>query len=141
MTRSDERSLKLIFIKNRKKKKKKNVDLYRQASVQLSSVQFKRVSMRSGRSICAPPRVSGVSLMLPLKQFQCWSDCMTMALFLMSSQGRSLSASSSYAFHLQAISAHRPQVGQSSGGHSDSPSRLCLWLVSAPGRTVKWRTQ
>ena len=32
------------------------------------------VSMRSGSSICAPPRLSGVSPMLPLKQFQCWSD-------------------------------------------------------------------
>ena len=30
------------------------------------------VSMRSGRPICAPRRHSGVSPMLPLKQFQCW---------------------------------------------------------------------
>ena len=36
-------------------------------------VQFQMVSMRSGRPIFAPPR-SGVSSMLPLKQFQCWSD-------------------------------------------------------------------
>ena len=43
-------------------------------SVQFSSVQFKMVSMRSGRPICAPPRLSGVSPMLPLKQFQCWFD-------------------------------------------------------------------
>ena len=42
--------------------------------VQFSSVQFKMVSMRSGRTICAPPHLSGVSPVLPLKQFQCWSD-------------------------------------------------------------------
>ena len=42
--------------------------------LQFSSVQFKMVSMRSGRPICAPPRLTGVSPMLPLKQFQCWSD-------------------------------------------------------------------
>ena len=30
-------------------------------STQFSSVQFKMVSMRSGRPICAPPRLSGVS--------------------------------------------------------------------------------
>ena len=36
-----------------------------------SSVQFKMVSMCSGRPIiCAPPRLSGVSPVLPLKQFQ-----------------------------------------------------------------------
>ena len=33
------------------------------------------------------------------------------------------------------------EVGQSSGGHSDCPSLIYLQLVSAPGRTVKWRTQ
>ena len=33
------------------------------------------VSMRSGKPICTPPRLSGVSPVLPyLKQFQCWSD-------------------------------------------------------------------
>ena len=44
------------------------------SSVQHSTVQFKMVSMRSGRPIYAPPRLSGVSPMLPLKEFQCWSD-------------------------------------------------------------------
>ena len=39
-----------------------------------SSVQFKMISMCSGRPVCAPPRLSGVSPMLSLKQFQCWSD-------------------------------------------------------------------
>ena len=39
-----------------------------------SSVQFKIVSMRSGKPICAPLRLLGVSPTLPLKQFQCWSD-------------------------------------------------------------------
>ena len=34
-----------------------------------SSVQFKMVSMRLGRPTCAPPRLLGVSPMLPLKQF------------------------------------------------------------------------
>ena len=34
-----------------------------------SSVQFKMISMRSGRPIWTPPRLSGVSPMLPLKQF------------------------------------------------------------------------
>ena len=33
------------------------------------------VSIRSGRPMFAPPRLSGVSPMLPLKQLQCWSDC------------------------------------------------------------------
>ena len=32
------------------------------------------VSMRSGRLICTQPRLLGVSPMLPLKQFQRWSD-------------------------------------------------------------------
>ena len=42
------------------------------SSLQFTSVQFKMVSMRSGRPIiCPPPRLSGVSPMLPLKQFQC----------------------------------------------------------------------
>ena len=40
----------------------------------LSSVHFEMVSMRSGKPIYAPPRLSGVSPMLPLNQFQCWSD-------------------------------------------------------------------
>ena len=31
------------------------------------------VSMHSGRPTCAPPCLSGVSPMLPLKQFKCWS--------------------------------------------------------------------
>ena len=53
------------------------------SSVQFSSVQFKMIYIyiyiyiyitRSGRPICAPPRLSRVSPMLPLKQFQCWSD-------------------------------------------------------------------
>ena len=39
-----------------------------------SSVQSKMVSMHSGRPICAAPHLSGVSPMLPLKQFECWSD-------------------------------------------------------------------
>ena len=43
-------------------------------SVQFSSVQFKMVSMRSGKAICAPIRLSGVSPTLPLKQFQRCSD-------------------------------------------------------------------
>ena len=43
-------------------------------TIQFSSVQFKMVPIRSGRPICAPPRLSEVSPMLPLKQFQCWSD-------------------------------------------------------------------
>ena len=37
------------------------------SSVQFSSVHFKMVSMRSVRPICAAPRLSGVSPMLPLK--------------------------------------------------------------------------
>ena len=39
-----------------------------------SSVQFKVVSMRSQKPICAPPRLSDVSSTLPFKQFQCSSD-------------------------------------------------------------------
>ena len=46
----------------------------RTMSVQFSSVHSKMVSMRSGKSICAPPRLSKVSPKLPLKQFQCSSD-------------------------------------------------------------------
>ena len=44
------------------------------SSVQFSSVQFKMVSVHSGRPICAPPHLTGVSPMLPLKRLQCWSD-------------------------------------------------------------------
>ena len=62
-----------------------------------SSVQFKMVSMRSGRPIGAPPRLSGVSPMLPLKQFL-FSFCVPRNSSnsgpFSSSQGRSLSASS-----------------------------------------------
>ena len=39
-----------------------------------SSVQFKMVSMRSEKPICAPPRLSEVSPSSPLKRFQCSSD-------------------------------------------------------------------
>ena len=39
-----------------------------------SSVQFKMVSMSSEKPICAPPSLSEVSPMLPLKRFQCSSD-------------------------------------------------------------------
>ena len=39
-----------------------------------SSVQFKVVSMRSEKPICAPPRLSEVSPTLPFKRFQCSSD-------------------------------------------------------------------
>ena len=41
----------------------------------LTSVQFKMVSMHSKKPICAPPHLSEVSLALPLKWFQCSSDC------------------------------------------------------------------
>ena len=37
--------------------------------IMIGSVQFKMVSVRTGRPICAPPRLSGVSPMLPLKPF------------------------------------------------------------------------
>ena len=47
---------------------------------EFSSVQFKMVSKCSGKPICAPPHVSEVSPMLPLIQFQCWSDWHHMAL-------------------------------------------------------------
>ena len=40
----------------------------------LLSVQFKMVSMRSEKPICAPPSLSEVSPALPLKRFQCSSD-------------------------------------------------------------------
>ena len=39
-----------------------------------SSLHFKMASMCSERLICAPPRLSGVSPTLPLKQFQCLCD-------------------------------------------------------------------
>ena len=41
----------------------------------LTSVQFKMVSMHSEKPICAPPHLSEVSPALPLKRFQCSSDC------------------------------------------------------------------
>ena len=44
------------------------------SSVQFSSVQFKMISMRSEKPICAPPSLSGVSATLPLKRFQCSSN-------------------------------------------------------------------
>ena len=37
--------------------------------IQFSSVQFKMVSMRLEKPICAPPHISDVSLKLPLKRF------------------------------------------------------------------------
>ena len=43
-------------------------------------VQFKMVSTCMANPASAPPRLSGVSPALPLKQLQCSSDCMTMAL-------------------------------------------------------------
>jgi len=43
-------------------------------SYRFLSVQFKMVSMRSEIPICAPPRLSDVFPMLPLKQHQCSSD-------------------------------------------------------------------
>ena len=42
--------------------------------IQFGSFQFKMVSMRSEKPICAPPRLSAVSPTSPLKQFQCSSD-------------------------------------------------------------------
>ena len=53
-------------------KKKNSTSVNRR--VLISSVQFKMKFMRSGRPICAPPRLSGVPPMLSLKQFQCWCD-------------------------------------------------------------------
>ena len=47
--------------------------------MQFRSVQFKVVSKRSRNPVCAPPRLSSSSMQL-WKQFQCWPDCMTMAL-------------------------------------------------------------
>ena len=44
------------------------------AFYKFSSVQFKIVSMRSEKPICAPPCLSDVSRTLPLKRFQCSSD-------------------------------------------------------------------
>ena len=40
----------------------------------VASVQFKMVSMRSEKPVCAPPLLSEVSPTLPLKQFRCLSD-------------------------------------------------------------------
>ena len=49
--------------------------------MQFSSVQFKWVFMRSKKPLlCAPPRLSDVSPTLPLKQFRCSSQWLTMAL-------------------------------------------------------------
>ena len=45
-----------------------------ESDAEFSSVQFKMVSMRSEKPMCAPPRLSEVSPTLPLKQFQCSSD-------------------------------------------------------------------
>ena len=42
--------------------------------LQFSSVQFKMVSMRTEKPICAPPRLSEGSPTLPFKRFQCSSD-------------------------------------------------------------------
>ena len=39
-----------------------------------NSVQFKMVSMRSEKPVCAPPSLSEVSPTLPLKRFQFSSD-------------------------------------------------------------------
>ena len=39
-----------------------------------SPVQFKMVSMHWEKPICAPPHLSYILLMLPLKQFQSSSD-------------------------------------------------------------------
>ena len=45
------------------------------SSVQFSSVRFKMVSMRSGKPIYSfHPVFQEFPPMLPLKQFQCWSD-------------------------------------------------------------------
>ena len=49
---------------------------------QRSSVQFKVVSMRSEKPICAPPRLSEVSPMLLLKQFRWSSDWRWLSLVL-----------------------------------------------------------
>ena len=51
------------------KTKTKNNILY-----ESNSIQFKMVSMRSEKPICAPPRLSEVSPTLPLKRFQCSSE-------------------------------------------------------------------
>ena len=47
-----------------------------------SSVQFKTVYMRTERPIGAPPRLSEVSPTLPLKRFQCSSDCRWLSVLL-----------------------------------------------------------
>ena len=44
------------------------------AGCMISSVQFSMVSMLSEKPVCAPPRLSEVSPMLPLKRFRCSSD-------------------------------------------------------------------
>ena len=56
-------------------------------------------SKRTGKPICAPPRLSKVSPMLRLKQFQCWSDCQWLCLVL----GRWTTAAFLYASLLQAF--------------------------------------
>ena len=96
------------------------------SSVQFSSVQFKMVSMLSGKPICAPSRLSGVSPVLPLKQFQCWSVIDDGP--FSSSKGRSLSASSLYVSLLQTIDdakmslALSPQVVYQAPQHFRSSS-------------------
>ena len=50
-------------------------------STRPASIQFKVVSLRSERLICAPPLLSDVSSALPLTQFQCSSLSPTPRLF------------------------------------------------------------
>ena len=65
-----------------------------------NSLQFKMVCMRLEKPICAPPRLSEVSSMSPLKRFQCsFIDDGPLSSF----QGRSSSASSFHASLLQAV--------------------------------------
>ena len=59
--------------------------------LQFGSFQFKMVSIRSEKAICAPPRLSEVPPRLPLKRFQCSSNDDGP---LSSFQGRSSGASS-----------------------------------------------
>ena len=69
-------------------------------SNQFNSVQFKMVSMRSGKAICIPPCPSEVSPSMPLKQFQCQSEWHWPVSSLW---GGSSSTSSFHASFLQAI--------------------------------------
>ena len=68
-----------LMVKNNLKKRKKPMESHGRSRGKCkcdpfltkgTSVQFRMVSMRSGRPICTPHRLSGVSPMLPLKQFQ-----------------------------------------------------------------------